>query len=279
MLNGIETFSIQNLLLPSINQLEEIGSLILTPFFKPIITNLKKILLKIHKSNYVENTNQMNEMSSYVKEFEELVSVLKKSHLSLFQLNNSKFLVTKILTFYMKQICLIQKFSEEGKLLLIQEMSEIELIISSNIFHVDSMKTISKKFKGLRNFLFLETTKISIENTNLLNQNLVLHHLLSRLNNDKNSVLFPNLILKLTIEKYSDWIEEHEEDEIKKILNECFEKFEIDLKKKKEEMVKLNQSNEEIKNHQSNEDNDNQSKENDNIFEEEEKIIQIYKLF
>eukprot|EP01080_Neovahlkampfia_damariscottae_P009810 gene9810-2135_t len=226
LLTGIETFSIQNLLLPAINNLEEIGNLILTPFFKPIIANLEKILMKIHKSNYVETTNQMNEMSKYVTEFENLVTVLKKSHLSLFQknssnfINNSKFVVTKILTFYMKQICLIQKFSEEGKLLLIQEMSEIELIISSNIFEVDSMKMISGQFKGLRNLLFLETSKISIENTNLLNTQFVLHHLLSRISTDSFNVLFPNKILKLTIEKYSEWLEDHENYEIKKLLNE-----------------------------------------------------------
>jgi hypothetical protein len=240
-LNGIETFSIQSILLPSINKLEEIANLILAPFFKPMVANLEKILIKIHKVNYKEDSSisDYNEVSKYCKEFDDLISVIKKSHLSLFQsnsnnfINNSKYLVSSVLSFYVKQICLIHGFSEEGKLKLIQEMSQIELSISSNIIPVDSMKGIANQFKGLRNLLFLETNKISIENTNLLGSTLVLNHLLSRIPNDY-KFKYPNELLNLSIEKYSEWMDENETTEVKKILSQSFGEFEKELNKRKE---------------------------------------------
>lgn len=228
MVNGIEPYhTIRSILMPSLNILENLSKSILFPFFKALSSHLEKILIKIHRNDY--SIKQEQTLSPYILEFEQIIEAIQKNHFILYDqnsiifINSSKQLVQNLIKFYMKQVSMIREMSEPGKLLLVREMSQIEVALSSSIYPLDNLKDLSFQYKSVRSLLFIEPSKID-NLTKTIDLILILHHLLGRI--PKNDIKFPNQILNISIEKYSDWLNDNPTKEILKVLDECYKSLE-----------------------------------------------------
>jgi hypothetical protein len=226
--NALEGFplSIKNVLYSSLGNLEQVMSnQIIVPFFKGIINNLEKVLIKLHRVDYEAKVERSN-VGGFMIELESSLESIRKAHFSLFEssstpfINGCKMIANNCCKFYMKQICLVREMSENGRMQILKEMSHFDALISTNIFPLDNIKEISSQFKSLRGLLFVDLEK-GIFETNL-DPILVLHHLLTHV--PKKTVEGPNQLLNMTIEKYSDWMNESLEKEIMQLLTVVYEK-------------------------------------------------------
>jgi preprotein translocase subunit Sec63 len=107
-------------------------------------------------------------------------------------------------------------------------MTQIELYITNYLLSLDIMKELYQEFRLMRKLLFIENEKIeSVIELKSFNKLNLLHHLFSRVPRKK--LISPNILLNMSIEKYSDYLSENGDDEVIKNLIQCFEQSELKL--------------------------------------------------
>jgi conserved oligomeric Golgi complex subunit 5 len=143
----------------------------------------------------------------------------------------------RVVEVFLRQASLVRPLSEQGKLQLASEMSQVEYVlnqwfVSCNVSY--EQEPCQQWMRAYRQLLFLETTDIcnqpsSLESIlHILPQTLVVHQLILRSYPSTQIPLplaFLAPVVGATEREYSAWLDSHTVDEAMHILGQCLDAY------------------------------------------------------
>jgi hypothetical protein len=127
--------------------------------------------------------------TSFLKQLEDKLRAIHRVHLSLYDTQTvpfvtlSRALANNVARLFLIHLSLLDMpLSENARLKLTNEMTQVEYSISSSIFPVDKLASaVHKEIKVFRKLLFLDdTSQLDEEIQTVLDPFVLIHHLLSR---------------------------------------------------------------------------------------------------
>eukprot|EP01103_Thecamoeba_quadrilineata_P007480 TRINITY_DN17354_c0_g1_i1.p1 TRINITY_DN17354_c0_g1~~TRINITY_DN17354_c0_g1_i1.p1 ORF type:complete len:764 (+),score=135.41 TRINITY_DN17354_c0_g1_i1:36-2327(+) len=204
---------------------------ILSPIFTEIQLILEKTILSLHDEDF---NSQKTTESNYVKQLLSQIESFKNNILPQFAATTLlsgqlRTLVSRILVFYVRHVCLVRPLSEPGKMKLVNDIAHIELALN-NLYstNIKSLGPQYKMLKAVKPLLFMELDKFTAGKDGVnpelkpLAPSCVLHHLFSR---GPPNLLSPHLIKSLSLPQYSHWIDCQTESQIWSLIKTCLDSY------------------------------------------------------
>ncbi|KAJ3676235.1 hypothetical protein LUZ60_003647 [Juncus effusus] len=191
------------------------------PLFQAMLDRLEGCVLKMHQQDF-GGENLDGDVSEYMEEMQRC-SLLFRNEFLVKLLNSGsrsetictrlvRKIASRVLVFFIRHASLVRPLSESGKLRLARDMAELELSIGQNLFPVEQLGPPYRALRAFRPIMFLETSQL--ESSPLIQDlpgHVLLHHLYSRGPDELESPLQRN---KLSMEKYSLWLDSQEEETV-----------------------------------------------------------------
>ncbi len=238
LLNSVPS-NIRTIIGEPLIDLDRQGEQIIGPLFAKITKHLEQILLGIHKedfgryaywlsnhfSNDLTSSSQAQPCSQYVKSLQHGIAHFQSTFLSKFPVGPSltahiRNLATRLLVFFVRHAALVRPLKEPGKLKLAADMAQLEFAVGT-LIPVKELGQPYKALRALRPFIFRETTQLSeAPELDVLTPTTVLHHLFSRADPSLQS---PHITKGWTLSKYSEWLDQHTEEEAWALIKSTLE--------------------------------------------------------
>ncbi|KAK2467810.1 hypothetical protein APHAL10511_000105 [Amanita phalloides] len=225
-----------NVLQPGIQELHELYQSLVDPINTSIRRETSAIISKVHRIDLGKQANPDIGASPYIRELTEKLSFIKTEILSRYNLDEAgRTWAISIVKFTVKTFLLhasiAKPLSENGKLQLTNDMTELEFILSafltegSQIRRNQGIELIGEEYaalRGMRPLLFLNNEQLTNPAfTNGLRPLLVLHHILVR-----SPMPLPHALHGWQEAEYVRWVEEHSEEETWTLVESGLEHWE-----------------------------------------------------
>jgi hypothetical protein len=188
-----------------------------SPFLSAAAQQLEKVLGAMHLENYGDSDGAAAagaagtgaaSSCAYMSELGHALESFQTQHLGRLpqspQLEACKRqLVARLVVTFVRHASLVRPLTEAGKLKLVGEMSQLELVLGP-ISEVSKLGPAYAQLRSLRPLLFVETGQVlQAESAAALRPSVVWHHLLSRGPHELQS---PHAALDITAAAYVEWI-------------------------------------------------------------------------
>jgi hypothetical protein len=131
-------------------------------------------------------------------------------------------LASRLLQFFVRHAALIRPLREAGKLKLAADMAQLELAIA-NLQPLNQIGQPYRALRAMRPLLFKEVSQIGEANErDVLLPSTILHHLFSRA---PSTLQYPYVLHRWTISQYSDWLDQHSEEETWELIKESLDAY------------------------------------------------------
>lgn len=214
----------------------------ITPLFKAMVERLENCILQIHDQSFsLEDmeANMGNGCSKYMEDVQKSIMHFRSEFLSkllagttssvapvsgeLISAGLARKLASRVLLFWVRHAAMVRPLSEVGKLQLISDMAELELVVGQSLFPVEQLGSSYRAFRAFKPLVFLETTDFA---TSPLLQELppsvVLHHLYTRAPVELES---PMKRTNHSPQQYSLWLDSHTEEEAWKGIKATLDEY------------------------------------------------------
>eukprot|EP01117_Protostelium_nocturnum_P020411 TRINITY_DN9165_c0_g1_i2.p1 TRINITY_DN9165_c0_g1~~TRINITY_DN9165_c0_g1_i2.p1 ORF type:complete len:748 (-),score=194.71 TRINITY_DN9165_c0_g1_i2:48-2291(-) len=213
----------------SLAHLEQSAFSIINPLFSKLTNHLEQSILAIHKEDFDDSSvsKQVQTCSPYIKNIQTQIYNVYTHYIS--KLTNGVWLKQKLnqlgqrlLKYFLRHATLIRPLGESGKLKLTADMAQFELAVAT-IQPLNTLGSAYQELRALRSFVFKELDQIpNCSEKDILPPSSVFHHLFSRA---PSSLLLPHQLHKWNIAQYSDWMDQHTENQIWNLLKECLDSY------------------------------------------------------
>ncbi|KAH9576128.1 hypothetical protein CY35_01G146200 [Sphagnum magellanicum] len=216
----------------------------ITPLFKAIVEKLESCILQIHDQSFASEDNVGDGCSKYMEEVQKLIVHFQSEFLSKLLPGSlsaagpvagqsipaslARRMASRVLLFWVRHAAMVRPLSESGKLQLIRDISELELVVGQTLFPVEQLGSPYRALRAFRPLLFLETSEFA---SNPLLQELppsvILHHLYSRAPEELES---PMRQSKLSPQQYSLWLDSQGEEQAWKGIKATLDEYAAKVK-------------------------------------------------
>lgn len=200
----------------------------ITALFKAMMERLESCILQIHEQSFAsEGMDAMgNGCSEYMEDVQKSIMHFRSEFLSKLLAGSSpavvpasgesmsaslaRKLASRVLLFWVRHAAMVRPLSESGKLQLISDMAELELVVGQSLFPVEQLGSPYRALRAFKPLVFLETSEFA--STPLLQElppSVVLHHLYTRAPPELES---PMKRTKLSPQQYSLWLDSQGEE-------------------------------------------------------------------
>lgn len=228
MLVGLPSATIE-VLSPSLGALHGVASDCITPLFKAITERLENCILQIHEQSFAEmdmDGGMGNGCSKYMEDVQKSIMHFRTEFLSKLLTGSTpavtsisgesisagltRKLASRVLLFWVRHAAMVRPLSELGKLQLISDMAELELVVGQSLFPVEQLGAPYRAFRAFKPLVFLESSEFASSPVlQELPPTVVLHHLYTRAPPELES---PFKRMKLFPQQYSLWLDSHGEE-------------------------------------------------------------------
>lgn len=216
---------------PSLGSLYGVASDCITALFNAMLERLENCILQIHEQSFAADymdAGMGNGCSKYMEDVQRSIMHFRSEFLSKLLAGSSTPAVTPVtgesisaglarklasraLLFWVRHAAMVRPLSESGKLQLISDMAELELVVGQSLFPVEQLGAPYRAFRAFKPLVFLETSEFA---SSPLLQDLpptvVLHHLYTRAPVELES---PMMCMKLSPRQYSLWLDSQGEEQ------------------------------------------------------------------
>ena len=231
MLVGLPSAAIE-VLSPSLGSLYGVASDCITALFKAMLERLENCILQIHEQSFATedmDAGMGNGCSKYMEDVQRSIMHFRSEFLSKLLAGSTALepvtpvsgesisaglarkLASRVLLFWVRHAAMVRPLSESGKLQLISDMAELELVVGQSLFPVEQLGAPYRAFRAFKPLVFLETSDFA--SSPLLQElppTVVLHHLYTRAPVELES---PMQRTKLSPQQYSLWLDSQGEEQ------------------------------------------------------------------
>ncbi|CAM6070594.1 unnamed protein product [Sphagnum tenellum] len=243
MLVGLPTAA-PEVLSASLGAVYGVASDCITPLFKAIVEKLESYILQIHDQSFASEDNVGDDCSKYMEEVQKLIVHFQSEFLSKLLPGSlsaagpvvgqsipaslARRMASHVLLFWVRHAAMVRPLSESGKLQLIYDISELELVVGQTLFPVEQLGSPYRALRAFRPLLFLETSEF-VSNPLLqeLPPSVILHHLYSRAPEELES---PMRQSKLSPQQYSLWLDSQGEEQAWKGIKATLDEYAAKVK-------------------------------------------------
>lgn len=226
MLVGLSSAAVE-VLSPSLGSLYGVASDCITALFKAMEERLESCILQIHEQSFATedmDAGMGNGCSKYMVDVQRSIMHFRSEFLSKLltpavtpvtgesiSAGLARKLASRALLFWVRHAAMVRPLSETGKLQLISDMAELELVVGQSLFPVEQLGASYRAFRAFKRLVFLETSEYA-ESPLLhdLPPTVVLHHLYTRAPVELES---PMVRMKLNPQQYSLWLDSQNEEQ------------------------------------------------------------------
>jgi len=243
MLVGLPTAA-PEVLSASFGAVYGVASDCITPLFKAIVEKLESYILQIHDQSFASEDNVGDDCSMYMEEVQKLIVHFQREFLSKLLPGSlsaagpvggqsipaslARRMASRVLLFWVRHAAMVRPLSESGKLQLIHDISELELVVGQTLFPVEQLGSPYRALRAFRPLLFLKTSEFA---SNPLLQELppsvILHHLYSQAPEELES---PMRQSKLSPQQYSLWLDSQGEEQAWKGIKVTLDEYAAKVK-------------------------------------------------
>lgn len=239
MLVGLSSAAVE-VLSPSLGSLYGVASDCITALFKAMEERLESSILQIHEQSFAMDdmdAGMGNGCSKYMVDVQRSIMHFRSEFLSKLLAGTTaapvtgesisaglaRKLASRALLFWVRHAAMVRPLSESGKLQLISDMAELELVVGQSLFPVEQLGASYRAFRAFKPLVFLETSEFA-ESPLLhdLPPTVVLHHLYTRAPVELES---PMVRMKLTPQQYSLWLDSQSEEQAWKGIKATLDKY------------------------------------------------------
>lgn len=241
MLVGLPSAAIE-VLSPSLGSLYGVASDCITALFKAMQERLESCILQIHEQNFATDdmdAGMGNGCSKYMKDVQKSIMHFRSEFLSKLLAGSTsavtplsgesisaglaRKLASRVLLFWVRHAAMVRPLSESGKLQLISDMAELELVVGQSLFPVEQLGAPYRAFRAFKPLVFLETSEFaSCPLLQELPPTVILHHLYTRAPVELES---PMKRTKLTPQQYSLWLDSQGEEQAWKGIKATLDEY------------------------------------------------------
>ncbi|KAG0626188.1 hypothetical protein M758_2G109200 [Ceratodon purpureus] len=241
MVVGLPSAAIE-VLSPSLGSLYGVASDCITALFKAMLERLENCILQIHEQSFATedmDAGMGNGCSRYMEEVQRSIMHFRSEFLSKLLAGSTtavtpvsgesisaglaRKLASRVLLFWVRHAAMVRPLSESGKLQLISDMAELELVVGQSLFPVEQLGASYRAFRAFKPLVFLETSEFA--SSPLLQElppTVVLHHLYTRAPVELES---PMQRTKLTPQQYSLWLDSQGEEQAWKGIKATLDEY------------------------------------------------------
>jgi hypothetical protein len=243
MLVGLPTVA-PEVLSASLGAVYGVASDCITPLFKAIVEKLESYILQIHDQSFASEDNVGDDCSKYMEEVQKLIVHFQSEFLwkllpgslsaagpvagQSIPASLARRMASRVLLFWVRHAAMVRPLSESGKLQLIHDISELELVVGQTLFPVEQLGSPYRALRAFRPLLFLKTSEFA---SNPLLQELppsvILDHLYSRAPEELES---PMRQSKLSPQQYSLWLDSQGEEQAWKGIKATLDEYAAKVK-------------------------------------------------
>uniref|UniRef100_A0A7I4ARB6 Conserved oligomeric Golgi complex subunit 5 helical domain-containing protein n=1 Tax=Physcomitrium patens TaxID=3218 RepID=A0A7I4ARB6_PHYPA len=241
MLVGLPSAAIE-VLSPSLGSLYGVASDCITTLFKAMMERLENCILQIHEQSFASedmDAGMGNGCSKYMEDVQKSIMHFRSEFLSKLlagptlaitsvsgesiSTGLARKLASRVLLFWVRHAAMVRPLSESGKLQLISDMAELELVVGQSLFPVEQLGAPYRAFRAFKPLVFLETSDFaSSPSLHELPPTIVLHHLYTRAPVDLES---PMQRMKLSPQQYSLWLDAQGEEQAWKGIKTTLDEY------------------------------------------------------
>lgn len=241
MLVGLPSAAIE-VLSPSLGSLYRVASDCITALFKAMLERLENCLLQIHEQSLATedmDARMGNGCSKYMEDVQRSIMHFRSEFLSKLLAGSTptvtpvtgesisaglaRKLASRALLFWVRHAAMVRPLSVSGKLQLISDMAELELVVGQSLFPVEQLGAPYRAFRAFKPLVFLETSEFaSCPLLQDLPPTVVLHHLYTRAPVELES---PMMRMKLSPQQYSLWLDSQGEEQAWKGIKATLDEY------------------------------------------------------